>query len=87
MLTTFATALLGILFFGVIFHAFKMGFTLTNQGLKHYAIMFAIIVFVIALVRGFTGEVILESITGWLGYMVGLLLLRRAGLGQFTNAR
>ena len=87
MLTTFATALLGILFFGVIFHAFKMGFTLTNQGLKHYAIMFAIIVFVIALVRGFTGEVILESITGWLGYMVGLLILRWAKLGKLTDTK
>ena len=48
MFGSFFFALAGLVFFGVIFHALNWGFTLTDRGLKQYAVIFAVIVLVIA---------------------------------------
>ena len=44
-----------------------------------------------ALNWGFTltdrGQALLESVGGWFGYMVGLLLLRWAKVGQLTDRK
>ena len=78
MFGSFFIALAGLVFFGVILHALNWGFTLTDRGLKLYAVIFAVIVLVIAALQGFTAQALLESVASWFGYMVGLLLLRLA---------
>ena len=87
MLGIFFIALAGLVFFGVVFHALNWGFTLTDRGLKRYAVTFAVIVLVIAALQGFTAQALLESVAGWFGYMVGLLILRWAKLGQLTDRK
>ena len=87
MFGSFFFALAGLVFFGVIFHALNWGFTLTDRGLKQYAVIFAVIVLVIAALQGFTAQALLESVGGWGGYLVGLLLLRWAKVGQLTDRK
>lgn len=87
MFGSFFFALAGLVFFGVVSHALNWGFTLTDRGLKRYAVIFAVIVLVIAALQGFTAQALLESVGGWFGYMVGLLLLRWAKVGQLTDRK
>ena len=42
---------------------------------------------VMAALQGFTAQALLESVASWFGYMVGLLLLRWAKVGQLTDRK
>ena len=71
---------------GVIFHLFGWGFRLDDSSAKVYAVMFAILVLISAIIAGFTGEALLTAVAKWCGYMVGLLLLRWRKIGRFDDA-
>ncbi|MFZ1812655.1 MAG: hypothetical protein WAU02_04055 [Candidatus Saccharimonadales bacterium] len=61
---------------------FKSGFNTTTAGVRRYAILFGIVVLVMAALRGLTTAALSEAVLNWAGYMLGLLFLRVLGLGR-----
>lgn len=72
---------------GLIFQLFNWGFDTSDAGLKRYAAIFAIIVVVMAAFSGFTTTALVDAALSWVGYMVGLLVLRALNAGRDTPRR
>lgn len=79
---TVLTSVTGLLIVGLIFHLFNWGFDVSDAGIKMYAVIFAIIVVVVAVFDGFTTSALADAMLTWFGYMIGLFILRALNLGR-----
>ncbi|HRC27786.1 MAG TPA: hypothetical protein PKV96_00170 [Candidatus Saccharimonas sp.] len=61
---------------------FKSGFNTTPAGMRRNAILFGIVVLIMAALRGLTTAALSEAVLNWAGYMLGLLFLSVLGLGR-----
>lgn len=66
----------------LVFSLFKWGFDTSDDGMKRYAVIFAVIVLVFAAFDGFGTTALLHAFYSWLGYMLGLVVIRATGIGR-----
>ena len=78
-------AALALIVIHLVFSLFKWGFDTSDAGMKRYAVIFAVIVLVFAAFDGFGTSALLHAFYSWLGYMLGLVVIRATGIGRTSN--
>lgn len=84
MLTVIVAAL-ALIVIHLVFSLFKLGVDTSDAGMKRYAVIFAVIVLVFAAFDGFDTTALLHAFYSWLGYMLGLVVIRTTGIGRLSN--